>query len=188
MSKRAVVVALTVLVVGSLAGWFIAKTYLLHEEKSAVTEQETNHTARTEWTQEAVTVKVGVPSGDGISYEERKVRYDSTKIRMAELIVEEYLKALPTNLRETKLLGLYQDRDNVLYVDLSEEFRKNFSGDARLEFYLLKSLLETLTLNVEGTQDVKILLEGKEVDTVGGHFQVLYPLRDWLTDRTAQPG
>ncbi len=188
MSKRVVLVALVVLVVGSLAGWFIAKTYLLPEEKTAVPEQEANHAARNEWTEGTVTVKIGVPSSDGISYEERKVGYDSTKIRMAESIVEEYLKGLPTNLKETKLLGIYQDRDNVLYVDLSEEFRKNFSGDARFEYYLLKSLLDTLTLNVEGTQDVKILLEGKEIDTVGGHFQVLYPLRDWLTDRTSQPG
>lgn len=188
MRKRTVLIALAVLLGGSAAGWFIAKHYLIPEAVVTAPQQEQTHQPPYIWEGETVTVKIALPSTEGIAYEERKIRPDSVKIKMAEAVLEEYVRGLPGNLRDTRLLGLYRDSESVVYVDLSEDLRRNFSGDARGEFNLLKSLLETITMNLEGVQDVKVLIEGKEVDTVGGHFQILQPLREWIGEHGPRAG
>jgi hypothetical protein len=76
---------------------------------------------------------------------------------------------------------VYKGADRILYIDLSDEFRRNFQGDAFTEFLLLKSLYESLISNVEDIQDVKVLIEGKEAETLGGHLYLLYPLKDMVT-------
>jgi len=73
---------------------------------------------------------------------------------------------------------VYRDKKHVLYVDLSDDFRRSFSGDARQEFLLLKSLYETVVQNVPGAEDVRILVEGKETESIGGHFIILSALRE----------
>jgi hypothetical protein len=76
------------------------------------------------------------------------------------------------------ILGIYKGSDQILYVDLSDELRRNFQGDALSEFLLLKGLYESLLANLQGIEDVKILVEGKEIETLGGHFYLKYPLKN----------
>jgi hypothetical protein len=49
------------------------------------------------------------------------------------------------------------------------------------EFLLLKGLYESLISNIDDIQDVKVLVEGKELETLGGHLYLLYPLKDMVT-------
>jgi hypothetical protein len=122
------------------------------------------------------------PVNDRLVMEERRLPRRSAQIAIAEAAVEEFLKGpsggvisdIPSDAR---LLGLYKDTDQILYVDLSDEFRRNFQGDAYTEFFLLKGLYETLISNVPDIQDIKILIEGKEIETLGGHLYLLYPLK-----------
>ncbi|MBF0465938.1 MAG: GerMN domain-containing protein [Nitrospirae bacterium] len=79
-----------------------------------------------------------------------------------------------------KLLGLYYGVDRMVYVDISSELKRNFSGDAAGEFLLLKSLYDTITSNVEA-DDVFLLINGKEEETLGGHCYIKYPLKKMLT-------
>ena len=76
-----------------------------------------------------------------------------------------------------KVLGLYQGSDGILYVDFSDELRRNFQGDAAAEFLLLRGLYESIISNVKGVDDVKVLIEGKEIESIGGHVLALYPLK-----------
>ncbi len=126
------------------------------------------------------------PVDDHLQFEERSILKRNVPIAIAEATVEEFLKGpggvtstiIP---KETKLRGLYIGGDRILYVDLSEEFRRNFQGDALSELLLLKGLYESLISNVEDIYDVKILIEGREVESVGGHFYLLYPLKDTVS-------
>jgi len=61
---------------------------------------------------------------------------------------------------------------------LSDDFRRNFWGDALTEFLLLKGLYQSIIANVEDIVDVKVLIEGKELETLGGHLYLMYPLKD----------
>jgi hypothetical protein len=114
---------------------------------------------------------------------EKKLPRRTKQYAIAEAVIEEFFKGpgnghvspLPQNV---SLLGIYKGSDHVLYVDLSDEVRRNFQGDALSEFLLLKGLYESLLANLQDIEDVKILVEGKEIETLGGHFYLKYPLKN----------
>jgi hypothetical protein len=99
-------------------------------------------------------------------------------VKLAESILQEYFRGFKSDLKNTVVRGVYEDRNKVLYVDLSDEFRRNFSGDARYEYYLLKSLYQTLITNISEISDVKLLVEGREIESIGGHMLTLVPLKE----------
>jgi Sporulation and spore germination len=129
------------------------------------------------------TLRMYYPVGDHLQIEERRLPRRILPMAIAEAVVEQYLKG-PVDAKESdmpqdaKFLSLYRGADGVLYVDLSEEFRKNFRGDALTEFLVLKGLYQSIISNVEDIQDVKVLIEGKETETLGGHLYLLFPLKD----------
>ncbi len=130
-------------------------------------------------------VRVYCPSEGRLIMEERKVKRQVSLPAMAEEVVREFLKG-PSNMTKssvpagTRLLGAYTGKDGILYLDLSDEFRRNFQGDALTEFLLLKGLYDSVFSNVAGVDDVKVLVEGKEIESIGGHLLALYPLKDTL--------
>ena len=85
------------------------------------------------------------------------------------------------HIKDTKILGIYRGTDKILYVNLSDEFRRNFQGDVMAEFLLLKGLYESLISNIDDVQDVKVLIEGNELETLGGHLYLKYPLKGLVT-------
>jgi hypothetical protein len=70
--------------------------------------------------------------------------------------------------------------DGIAYISLSEDFKRNFHGDVPDEFLLLKSLYETVISNVQ-VDNIKLLIDGKEADSIGGHFPVDRPLKQLVT-------
>jgi len=130
-----------------------------------------------------LTLRVYYPLNGRLQMEERKVQRRTTQIAVAEAVIGEFFKG-PANARvseipkDTKLLGLYRGDDGILYVDLSDDFRRNFVGDVVAEFLLLKGFFESLISNVQDITDVKILVEGREMESLGGHIYLIYPLKD----------
>ncbi|GAB4418856.1 MAG: hypothetical protein OHK0032_14800 [Thermodesulfovibrionales bacterium] len=132
-------------------------------------------------------VRVYYPSEGRLVMEERRVRRQTSIVSIAEASVSEFLKG-PLHKEKSdvpsgaKLLGVYYGSDGVLYVNLSDEFRRNFQGDAMAEFMVLKGLYETVISNVPGIGDVKVIIEGKEIESLAGHIYTLYPLKDALSE------
>ena len=118
--------------------------------------------------------------------EERKVQR-LPEGSLVEQTVKEFLKG-PSNTGKsvippgTRVLGVYLGSDGILYLDLSDEFRRNFQGDALTEFLVLKGLYESIISNGEAIDDVKLLVEGKEIESIGGHLFALYPLRSTVEE------
>ncbi len=191
--KKYILIAAAVLLVAVLAGWLVTKFYLVPEntvgqpliELKDGTPEEKKTPA--EGSDDTVQVKIFCPSETGTTVEEKKIPYVPVPVKMAESILSEYLRGLKEGLRDTKVVGVYRDRSNIFYIDLSDEFRRNFSGDARQEYYLLKSLFETVMVNLPGTEDVKVLIEGKEVESIGGHFSCFPPLKEIFQDDDRKP-
>ncbi len=129
------------------------------------------------------TLRIYYPAGGRLQMEERKAQRKIPQMTVAEAVISEFLKG-PVNVsvseipKDTKLIGLYRGDDGMLYVDLSDEFRRNFGGDAAAEFLLLRGLYESLISNVYDITDVKILIEGREMESLGGHLYLSYPLKD----------
>ncbi|PKL52160.1 MAG: hypothetical protein CVV37_02580 [Nitrospira bacterium HGW-Nitrospira-1] len=131
-------------------------------------------------------LRIYQPRNNRLEMTERKIPGRISNTAIAEAVIEEFFKqtaaegvsSLPQNV---KLLGLYKDERQMLYVDLSDEVRRNFQGDALSEYLLLKGIYESLVSNVQDFQDVRLLVEGKEIESLGGHFYLKYPLKNTLS-------
>ena len=136
--------------------------------------------------EDVFTLRIYYPAGGRLQMEERKVQRKTPQMTVAEAVISEFLKG-PVNVsvseipKDAKLIGLYRGDDGMLYVDLSDEFRRNFVGDATAEFLLLRGLNESLMSNLYDITDVKILIEGREIESLGGHLYLSYPLKDTVS-------
>ena len=109
-------------------------------------------------------------------------------IRAKDGILYEAIKALLTTNKEggissdlipqgTKLLSPVHVKNGVATVNLSKEFVDNFSGGSTQEALTLNSIVQTVVHNSGGkVEKVQILVEGKTVETLGGHFGLDEPI------------
>ena len=180
--KKKIAIVAIVLILAGLAGWLTSRYFFagdkpLVEDAARQSRQDFEMPATAEI---KVPVTLFYPVDTGLIKEEKTLAGSSLPVKFAESILQEYFKGFKSNLKNTVVRGVYQDRNKFLYVDLSDEFRRNCSGDARYEYYLLKSLYQTLVTNVSGVGDVKLLIEGREIESVGGHMLTLGPLKESL--------
>ena len=72
-------------------------------------------------------------------------------------------------------------RERTAYVDFSREIVDGFTGGSAGEYLLVASLVQTVCANFRDIDAVRILVEGEDVDTIGGHLDVSRPIRpkDW---------
>ncbi len=133
--------------------------------------------------QDFAAARILLPKGKKLEMQERKLKRRIKSIAFAEAVTEQFFKeaandyAVPQNV---KVLGIYRDQNQILYIDLSDELRRNFQGDALDEYLLLKGMYETVASNVPDFQDLKVLVEGREIETLGGHFFLKYPLKNMV--------
>lgn len=80
----------------------------------------------------------------------------------------------------TRVLAAYI-RGGTAYLDFSREIADRATGSTAGEYIMIASVVNTVCSNFEGVEAVMILVEGEEVDTVGGHLLVSRPLipNDW---------
>jgi hypothetical protein len=126
-------------------------------------------------------VRISHPREGKLEMTERKLPKRTKNIAVAEAVIEEFFRGAINGSpipKDVKLLGLYRDMNQILYVDLSDELRRNFQGDAFDEYLVLKGMYESLISNVQDFQDLKVLVEGKEIESLGGHFFLKYPLKN----------
>jgi len=77
---------------------------------------------------------------------------------------------------ETKLRALYITRTGVCYADLTPAVREIFPGGSQSELLAVYSIVNSLILNVPVIEKVKILIGGKESDTLAGHVDLIHPV------------
>ena len=140
--------------------------------------------------QNAVTAQAGMmelkiyyPIGRRISPEVRQVPEATKAKAIAEAVVMEFLKgpaSEPSTLipRSAALIDVFQGSDGILYLNFTSSMSLNFQGDALGEFLLLRALYKSISENVYGINGVKVLIEGIESETVGGHITLKGTLGD----------
>lgn len=181
--RLSIIILLGLLFIGGLAGGYF---YFSKVSPKQVPEERVEPLPQAE---DLFTLKIYYPVGNRLQIEERRLLRRTAQIAIAEAIVEEFLKG-PVDMKISdmpkgaRLLGIYRDENRILYIDLSDEFRRNFQGDALMEFLLLKGLYESLSSNLGEIEDVKVLIEGREIETLGGHFYLSYPLKGMISYET----
>ncbi|HMK57387.1 MAG TPA: GerMN domain-containing protein [Dissulfurispiraceae bacterium] len=179
--KKKAVLTTFILMLAGLAGWLTSKHFLFPEERPLVEDSSKQGKVELPPMQSSeikVPITLFYPAEDGLTKVEKTLSGGSVPVKLAESVLQEYFKGFSSDLKNTVVRGVYEDRNKVLYVDLSDDLRRHFSGEARYEYYLLKSIYQTLTTNIVEVRDVKILVEGREIDSLGGHVQILMPLRE----------
>lgn len=132
-------------------------------------------------------LRMSYPVGDHIIVEQRLVERASDSRAVAEATLRAFLTG-PSGFpdhhvpRDADYLGLYFGSDGVLYIDFADSFRGNFQGDTLAELLLLKALNESVKANVFGIKDVKVLVAGRELDTLGGHIMLRGTLGEVLAN------
>lgn len=133
--------------------------------------------------QDLMVIRLYVPKNGKLEMTERKLPRRTEIIAIAEAVIEEFFRTPETGSpipQGVKVLGIYRDAGLNLYLDLSDELRRNFQGDALAEFLVLKGIHDSLMANLQDFQDLKVLVEGKEIESLGGHFYLKYPLKSTL--------
>jgi len=140
--------------------------------------KKTSEVVKTEQTMESF--KIYLPSSNSLVLKEIYLQKESSELKNVEKILESFLSELPSPLKETRILGVYRDRENTVYLDLS----KNFSTpqSMREEYLMLKSLYKTLKENFPWIKDVRILIENKEIETLSGHVSIESSLKEALEE------
>jgi len=130
-------------------------------------------------------------SDDGVTLTgvEQEVVYGEGAAEQAKRLVEAQLAAPAPPLvsavpQGTTLRAIFLTNTGDAYVDVSSELRANHPGGTTNEILTVYSLVNALTANLPSVTNVQILIDGKEVDTLGGHLDLRRPLAQdtrWVT-------
>jgi spore germination protein GerM len=76
----------------------------------------------------------------------------------------------------------YDEERRLLYLDFNDALVANLNPGSAVELAVMGSLMRTLAVDFPEIQRVQILVDGLEVETLGGHLDLTRPLRtgDWL--------
>jgi hypothetical protein len=101
-----------------------------------------------------------------------------TLLTIAEDVIRNGIKPY-----RAKLLDLYMDREGVLYIDFGSEIIKNFSGSADEEMNFIAGLFRAVKKKIPELSAMKILIEGREVESIGGHIDISKPIGGEIAQR-----
>ena len=90
-------------------------------------------------------------------------------------------RLLPVLPPVTPLRDLFLEPDGTLYLDLGQELVRDLPRGTASERLAVGSLVNTLAMNFPEVRRVRILVEGEEVKTLGGHLDLSYPLEPDLS-------
>ena len=75
----------------------------------------------------------------------------------------------------TTLKTFFLTEKGVAVVDLSSDIKDRHPGGVQAEMITIYSIVNTLILNIPDINAVKILIGGRESDTLAGHIDIRYP-------------
>ncbi len=110
-----------------------------------------------------------------------KTRYNAehredSAIVNAEGVIRKHLESY-----RTSLLDLYM-KEGVVYIDISKDIRKSFRGDAYEEYEIIAGLCRSIKASIPDFTTLKIIIEGKEAESFGGHINISRPIRGDISE------
>ena len=126
------------------------------------------------------------PDREGLLPEERDVAFSSDLARQLRTVVEELAKGsttglLPTLPAGTRVLEVFVQARGVAYVDLSSEASSGLPGGSKAELLTVYSVVNTIVTNFPAVSRVRIVVDDRPVDSLGGHVDVSRPLPPDMT-------
>ena len=85
---------------------------------------------------------------------------------------------IPVLPQGTGVLGVYVDDTGTVYVDLDAV--NHYPGGVRSELHAVYAIVNSLVVNIDGVDRVKILRNGDEAETFAGHIDISHPLNAYM--------
>lgn len=127
-----------------------------------------------------ITLKYYFPNEEGtkliaVTKKVKVLDKDKYKSAMTELLKGTDKKGTITIIPKKTKLKSVKVKDNVATVDFSGDMVKYFVGGSTGEELMIASIVNTLT-EFNEIKSVKILIDGKEVETIAGHMDLTAPI------------
>jgi hypothetical protein len=114
-------------------------------------------------------------SGRELATETEEILYSPSLQQQAKEVVRLLLRRSGTIPRGVSLRELFITSQGVAYLDLSQELVSNHTGGSSGEELTVFSLSQTLIANFPAVKTVRILVEGREIQTIAGHLDLTIP-------------
>ena len=114
-------------------------------------------------------------SGRELATETEEILYSPSLQQQAKEVVRLLLRRSGTIPRGVSLRELFITSQGVAYLDLSQELVSNHTGGSSGEELTVFSLSQTLIANFPAVKTVRILVEGREIQTIAGHLDLTVP-------------
>jgi hypothetical protein len=115
-------------------------------------------------------VQRDVPLAEGAVPQARAI----LEAQLAAQAPEPLLSTIPPGVT---LRGLFVSQKNEAFVDLDPAIRTAHKGGSMDELLTVYTIVNVLLTNLPALQEVQILIDGHEVDTLAGHVDLRRPLR-----------
>ncbi|MGH9384686.1 MAG: GerMN domain-containing protein [Vicinamibacterales bacterium] len=114
---------------------------------------------------------------------QQEVPLGGSVVEQARAILEAQFAAKPqepltsTIPEGTAVRGIYVSSQNDVFVDLEPTVRSKHPGGSMQELLTVYTIVNALLTNLPTLQQVQILIDGREADTLAGHVDLRRPLK-----------
>jgi spore germination protein GerM len=115
-----------------------------------------------------------------LTAEERLLPQGSDPAEFGKAIIEALIEGPHQDLtrtlpKETVLKSIFVTEEGTAYVDFSETIQKHHPGGVGMELISIYSIVNSLILNIDQIKAVKLLVDGRELQTLAGHIDSRFP-------------
>ena len=126
------------------------------------------------------------PYSEKLAAEQRTIKVKKTPKQTIEAAINEFIEGPEGDLvntipKGTILKDIRIDPDGTVWVDFSSHLSQSHPGGSSAEIMTVYAIVNTIMLNFDEVTKVRILIEGKSVDTLAGHIDCSEP---FVADRS----
>jgi spore germination protein GerM len=117
------------------------------------------------------------PKGPSLVPVKIKIEKDNILYSAIDLLINPppYLKGVSSPLPKGTRLISAEVKGDTAYLNFSRELKENFSGGSTNEMLVVYGIVNT-ACSINGIKRVQILVEGKIIESIGGHLEIMEPL------------
>jgi hypothetical protein len=121
--------------------------------------------------------------GQRLVASQQEVRLGGSIVEQARAILDaQFSTTPPEGLTSTipegaAVRGIYVSSQNEVFVDLEPTARSKHPGGSMQELLTVYTIVNALLTNLPTLQQVQILIDGREADTLAGHVDLRRPLK-----------
>jgi spore germination protein GerM len=178
-------IALVVLLAAVAGGLYLWRPW----ERGAEVESEGPIEVGDEVGTRSITLYFGSTDGENLVDESRTIQARRHRDEEVEAVIAELVRgpqssgAVRTMPANTRLRSAFYDEEqHLLYLDFNQALVGDEMAGSTTEILTLAAILRTIAIDFPEVTAVQFLINGLEVETLGGHIDLTRPLRpgDWL--------